>query len=129
MREDQTEPQRERDFSQVNTRELPRLSAAMVRLFKEQFGRGPENARSFYAGPDSVVCYLTDSLTPVEQSMRELGERQRLRDMRTLFQHTTEPRFRAAAEEVTGRRVTAFMSGIDIDKDVCCEVFLLEPEG
>jgi uncharacterized protein YbcI len=124
-----TELPEERDFSEANARELPRLSGAMVRLYKEQFGRGPISARSYYAGPDSVICYLTDSLTPVERSMRDLGEGQRLRDMRTLFQHLTEPQFRAAAEEVTGRRVLAFMSGIDIERDVSCEVFLLEPKG
>ena len=57
----------------------------MVRLYKEQFGRGPIGARSYYAGPDSVICYLTGLLTPVERSMRDFGEGQRLRDMRTLF--------------------------------------------
>jgi uncharacterized protein YbcI len=124
-----TERPEKRDFSEANGRDLPRLSAAMVRLYKEQFGRGPIGARSYYAGPDSVICYLTESLTPVERSMRDLGEGQRLRDMRTLFQHLTEPQFRAAAEEVTGRRVLAFMSGMDIERDVSCEVFLLEPKG
>jgi uncharacterized protein YbcI len=115
------------DYASANAAELPRLSSAMVKLYKEQFGRGPVTARSYYAGPDSVICYLTDSLTPVEQNMRDYGEGQRLRDMRTLFQHLTEPLFRAAAEEVLGRRVVAFMSGIDIDNDTACEAFLLEP--
>jgi uncharacterized protein YbcI len=115
------------DYTIANAAELPRLSSAMVKLYKEQFGRGPLSARSYYAGPDSVICYLTKSLTPVEQNMRDYGEGQRLREMRMLFQHLTEPQFRAAAEEVLGRRVIAFMSGIDIENDISCEAFVLEP--
>jgi uncharacterized protein YbcI len=106
-----------------------RLSRALTRLYKEQFGRGPEKALSYFLGPDAVVCLLYDSLTPVERSMLEMDERQRLRDIRMLFQYATEDKFRAAVEEATGRKVRAFMSGIDVDRDISCEVFTLEPLG
>ncbi|HET6174198.1 MAG TPA: Na-translocating system protein MpsC family protein [Gaiellales bacterium] len=99
----------------------------MVRIYKEQFGRGPERARSHYAGSDTIICLLHDSLTPVEHSMHAMGEDARLRDIRMMFQYATEDRFRAAVEEVTGRRVVSFMSGVDINNDVACEVFTLEP--
>jgi hypothetical protein len=36
----------------------------MVKLHKEQFGRGPTNARSYLAGADTLVCTLEDSLLP-----------------------------------------------------------------
>lgn len=56
-----------------------------------------------------------------------IGEEQRLRDLRALFQHTAEKAFRSAVEEVTGRRVIAFTSGFDARADVASEVFLLAP--
>jgi uncharacterized protein YbcI len=42
-----------------------------------------------------------------------------------LFQYAAESEFRAAVEEITGRRVVAFVSGIDTRADVAGEVFLL----
>lgn len=110
-----------------NSSDLVRVTRGLVRIYKEQFGRGPERATSHYAGPDTIICLLYESLTPVEQSMRRMGEDQRLRDVRTLFQYATEDQFRGAVEDATGRRVTGFMSGIDIHQDVACEVFMLEP--
>ncbi len=49
--------------------------------------------------------------------------------MRLFFQYATEDKFRGTVEEITGRKVVAFISGIDTRKDVSSEVFYLEPEG
>jgi uncharacterized protein YbcI len=113
--------------AQSDARVLPRVTSAMVRIYKEQFGRGPENARSYYAGPDVIICILADSLTPVERSMREMGEHQRLRDIRMMFQYAAEEKFRAAVEEVTERPVVSFMSAVDVDRDLASEIFVLGP--
>ena len=102
------------------------VSRAMVSLYKEQFGRGPETVSTHFAGSDTIISILKNSLTPVELSMRGMGEEQRLRDIRSMFQYATEPKFRAAVEEATGRRVIGFMSGTDIEHDISCEVFTLE---
>jgi uncharacterized protein YbcI len=107
---------------------LARVSREMMRIYKDQFGRGPEFARSHYAGRDTIVCLLSDSLTPVEKTMRNMGEHQRLRDIRMLFQYATEARFRAAVEEATGRKVVSFISGLDVERDIACELFVLAPE-
>jgi uncharacterized protein YbcI len=112
----------------VRGRELAQLTKSMVRIYKEQFGRGPERSRSYFAGRDTLICMLADTLTPVERSMREMGEHQRLRDIRMMFQYATETRFRAAVEEITGRRVLSFMSAVDIERDLACEIFVFEPQ-
>jgi uncharacterized protein YbcI len=104
------------------------VSKAMVKLYKEQFGRGPETVWTRYSGPDAIITILGNSLTPVERTMRDMGEEQRLRDIRMMFQHATEPKFRELVEGITGRRVIAFMSGIDVANDISCEVFTLAPE-
>ncbi|MFP5387679.1 MAG: Na-translocating system protein MpsC family protein, partial [Thermoleophilia bacterium] len=101
----------------------------MVRLYKEQFGRGPTKARTEFAGPDIVICTLEHSLTPAEQSLVQMGEHQRLRDTRMYFQHATEEKFRGVVERITGRPVRAFVSGIDTCVDVSSEVFHLGREG
>jgi uncharacterized protein YbcI len=103
------------------------LSNDMVRLYKELFGRGPTKARSAWAGPDTVICTLEDSLTAAERNLAKLGEHQRLRDVRMFFQHANEGEFTEAVERVTGRKVRAFVSGIDTHEDVSSEVFYLEP--
>ena len=105
------------------------ISNRMVLLYKEMFGRGPTKARTHFAGPDTILCTLEDSLTAAERSLVALGEHQRLRDVRMFFQHATENDFRAAVETITGRKVRAFVSGIDNEHDVASEVFYLEPEA
>jgi uncharacterized protein YbcI len=102
------------------------ISREMVRLYKEQFGRGPTKARTEFAGPDIVISTLEDSFTPAERRMEEMGEAQRLRDTRTFFQHAMESDFCAVIERLLERRVRAFVSGIDTEKDVSAEVFYLE---
>ena len=54
--------------------ELEELTRAMVRLYKELFGRGPTKARTDYAGPNIVVSSIQNSLTPAEGSMVALDE-------------------------------------------------------
>jgi uncharacterized protein YbcI len=61
------------------------LSNAMVRLYKELFGRGPTKARTNFAGPDLIVSTLEHSLTRIERHMATAGEHERLRDLRMHF--------------------------------------------
>ncbi len=109
--------------------ELAALSNAMVRLYKELFGRGPTKARTAFAGPDVLVSTLRETLTPAERNLVGLGEQQRTRDVRAFFQHASEHEFKEAVEGLTGRKVVAFVSGIDVEQDVATEVFYLEPQA
>jgi uncharacterized protein YbcI len=105
------------------------VSNALVRLYKEQFGRGPTKTRTHFAGPDVLITTLEDSMTPAERNLVAMGENQRLRDTRMFFQYATEDMFRETVEEITGRKVRAFVSGIDTAHDVSSEVFYFEPNG
>jgi uncharacterized protein YbcI len=107
---------------------LAEISREMVRIYKVQFGRGPTKARTAFAGPDLVVCTLEDTLTPVERKMAAVGAHERLRDLRLYFQHITEEQFCEVIERALGRRVRAFVSGMDTRKDVAAELFYLESE-
>jgi uncharacterized protein YbcI len=101
----------------------------MVRIYKEQFGRGPTKARTDFAGPDVIVCTLEDSLTPAERRLVEMGEHQRLRDTRMYFQYASEKEFCGVIERTVNRKVRAFISGIDASSDVSAEIFYLEPRA
>jgi len=107
--------------------ELTQITRAIVAIYKEQFGRGPNHARSHHAGPDSIVCYLEETLTPVERTLVGLGELHRLQDLRQLFQYAAETAFRSAVEEITGRSVVSFMSGNDVKNDIASEIFIFAP--
>jgi uncharacterized protein YbcI len=106
---------------------LSEISREMVRLYKEQFGRGPTRARTSFAGPDLVITTLEETFTPAEQRLADMGEHQRLRDTRLYFQYATDEDFRSVIERILGRPVRAFNSAIDTRVDVCVEVFHLEP--
>jgi uncharacterized protein YbcI len=105
------------------------LSNAMVRLYKDLFGRGPTRSRTSFAGPDLIVSTLENSLTRIEIHMAEAGEHERLRDLRMHFQYMAEADFVGAVERVTGRTVRAFVSGMDTRRDVASELFYLEPRA
>jgi hypothetical protein len=65
---------------------LLQISNAMVRLYKDAFGRGPTKARAQFAGPDTLVVLLQDSMTVAERNLAAMGEHARLRDARMFFQ-------------------------------------------
>jgi uncharacterized protein YbcI len=103
------------------------ISREMVRLYKELFGRGPTKSKADFVGPDAIIRTLEERLTPAEQALAKMGEHQRLRDTRQYFQHASEEQFRGSVERTLGRKVRAFVSGIDTHMDVSSEVFYLEP--
>src|SRR3954449_7104739 len=108
---------------------LTAASNAMVRLHKEQFGRGPTNARAHFAGPDTLVCVLEDVLLPAEHKLVAMGEHQRVRETRVAYQVATAQDFIAAIEQIFNRKVRAFTSGTDVTEDVVFETFLFERDG
>lgn len=109
---------------------LMEISNTMVRLYKDQFGRGPTAARTHWAGPDALVCILEDTLTPAERNLVRLGEHKRLRDTRLIFQYATVGEFCTPVEQITGRTVRSFHSSIDTEVDgESIEVFVLYPAG
>ena len=109
---------------------LKAISDEMVGLYKAQFGRGPQRARTEWAGPDTLVVILEDTLTPVEQSLVKMGQHERLRDTRIFFQYATLEQFCEPIERLTGRKVRSFISGIDTQVEgLSTELFVLHPAG
>jgi len=109
---------------------LMEISNTMVRLHKDQFGRGPTSARTNWAGHDALMCVLENTLTPAERNLVKMGEHERLRESRMFMQYASVREFCEPVEQITGRKVRAFMSAIDTEADgLVSEIFLLHPEG
>ncbi len=108
-----------------NRSALDEVSTVMVHLHKEQYGRGPTHARSYFAGPDLLICVLREVLLPAELKLVELGQHGRVTDTRTSYQTATKGEFTTAIEKILYRKVIAFASGIDPTNDVVFESFLL----
>ena len=118
-------PELNRDDAPPNTLSL--ISNEMVRIYKEQFGRGPTKTRTNWAGPDVLVVTLEETFTPAERSLQRMGKHQELRDLRLLFQYAQVASFTEPVERLVGRKVRAFISGIDTEADLATELFVLHP--
>jgi uncharacterized protein YbcI len=107
---------------------LQEIANAMMSQVKTQFGRGPTRARAEWCGPDTVSVFLEGILTPAEQNLIEMGEHQRLRDLRLFFQYSSVRELCEPVEAITGRKVKAFISGMDTVCDgLSVEMFILHP--
>jgi uncharacterized protein YbcI len=107
---------------------LADVSRAMVHLYKECYGKGPTKART-YASGDLVVCILEGGFMKAERTLRDAGRGDAVSDQRDALQEVLRTRFVETIEELTGRKVTTFISGVDLQTETNAELFLLEPEG
>ena len=107
---------------------LVAVSDAMVRLYRDFTGKGPSHCKAHWAGPDILVILLRGGFTAAEDTLYEAGHGGAVRDARQKLQDTLETRFNGMIEELTGRRVTAFMSAAHQHPDLQAELFLLETQ-
>ena len=104
------------------------ISNAVRQLAAEYTGRGPSRARTSIRD-NIVVVLLEDTLTKGERQLVAKGRDARVLDYRAEFQAAMREDAIAKIEELTGRKVAAFMSANHIDPDLAAEVFVLEPDG
>ena len=107
--------------------QLMQVSRALMRVYKDSLGRGPDRAHTHYAGPDAIVCCLEGTLTPVERTLTTIAGHQRLRETRILIQDAAEAEMCLLVEKITGRRVIASTSGFDVRADFATEAFKFAP--
>jgi uncharacterized protein YbcI len=103
-----------------------RISNHCVRTMNAYTGRGP--TKSWTSIEDELVTIvLRDTLTKGERSLVADGRAQLVLDTRHAYQHTMGSELVAGVEQVTGRKVIAFLSANHIDPDIAIESFVLEP--
>ncbi len=105
---------------------LAQISNAMVRIYKEHWGKGPTKARTIYT-EDIVLTRLEEVFTKAEATLIRAGREEEVRNMRIAFQRELEHEFVGAVERLTGRKVQAFVSEIHAATNMGIELFVLEP--
>ncbi len=104
------------------------ISRAMVGLYKQHYGKGPVRCRT-YVEPELVLVVLGEGYTAAEQTMFEAGKWHDVRSARQIWQDSMQERFVTTIEELTGRKVAAFMSANRQDPDFAVEIFVLEHQA
>jgi uncharacterized protein YbcI len=105
---------------------LANVSRRMVMLYKESYGKGPTQARTYYQD-DTVLVLLRGGFTRVEETLLRDGRGAAVHEQRAVFQQVMHDRFVEIVEEEIGRRVVAFMSTTHQEPDLNAELFVLEP--
>ncbi len=101
------------------------ISREIVGVYADYYGRGPTKAKTIWR-EDVITCILEDAFTRAERVLVDGGRFEQVRLNRQAFQDQIEPLFRAKIERVTGRRVKACLSQINVD-GLAAEIFVLGP--
>lgn len=102
------------------------ISNMVVREITRAVGRGPTRARTTL-GQDVIIVVLEDTLTKGERTLLETGEGEAVLTIRRLWQKAMREKCCKQIENLTGRRVAAFLSDDHVDPDIAVEVFVLLP--
>jgi uncharacterized protein YbcI len=101
---------------------------AITRLHRDHYGRGATRTRTVFQR-NTVVAFLEDIYTPLERTLIDAGDADTVKSTRQAFQMAMRGAFSSAVEEITGRKVIAFMSQVHFDPDMAAEIFVLEPRA
>ncbi len=103
-----------------------RISNHFVQQMSAYTGRGPTRAWTSL-DHDLISVVLRDTLTKGERSLVADDRTQLVLDMRKAYQSTMRQDLVAGVEQITARKVIAFLSDNHIDPDNAIESFVLEP--
>ncbi len=105
---------------------LAAISTRIVAILRDHYGRGPMKAKT-YALDDLIVVVMRGSgFTPLEKTIMDSGNPDRVVAMRHEFQHMMSKRFTETIEELSGRNVVAFLSQAHVDPDITIEIFFVD---
>jgi uncharacterized protein YbcI len=110
----------------ISGEQLGDISRALVQLYKDCYGKGPTEARTYMAG-DLVVCLLQGGFQKGEKTLCDAGRWEAVSDNRAAIQDVLRPRIINTIEDITDRSVITLISGVDVQTETNAEVFVLEP--
>jgi uncharacterized protein YbcI len=95
-------------------------------MLREHYGRGPTKAKTYVLDDIIVVVMRGSGFIPLEQTIMDSGEPELVIAMREDFQRVMASRFQRAIEELTGCKVVAFASRVQIEPDIMMEIFFVD---
>ena len=108
---------------------LAALSRGLVQLFRHRAGRGPTQAKAFWAGDDALLVLFGGGYTKAEKTLWDQGRPDTAVAYRHAVLDALEDEMREVVEEAVGREVAAVLATAHHDPDVMAAVFLLESLG
>ena len=105
---------------------LAAISTSIVGILRDHYGRGPMKAKT-YALDDIIVVVMRGSgFTPLEQTIMDSGDPERVVAMREDFQRVMKERYSETIKRLTGRNVVAFLSQAHVEPDITIEIFFVD---
>jgi uncharacterized protein YbcI len=108
---------------------LAAVNEAMVGFHQRYYHREPVTAKTMLLGDDLLACVLGGVYTDVEKTMIEIQHSTLVQETRNAFQNAMRDKFINAVQDLSGRRVLAFISNHHVGPDMEIELFLLMPDG
>lgn len=105
---------------------LSAITTAIVGIRREHYGRGAMHAKAYVNDDLIVVVMRANGLTPFERTLVEGGEPERVIALRTQFLDLMAGLHTRTVEQLTHRRVLAFLHHVTIEPDITLESFLLD---
>ena len=99
----------------------------MVQLYSRKLGRGPTKAR-IIANTNAVLVIFEDGLTKSERTLMGAGDVDQVTRNRQRITEAMRLESTAIIESLTGRTVTAYLTGLDPEANVSATVFLLDTQ-
>jgi uncharacterized protein YbcI len=108
---------------------LVAVTDAMVALHERYHHRAPVTAKTLLLGDDLLACVMGGVYTDVEKTMIELQRTTIVQETRSAFQNAMQHKFIAVVEDLSGRKVLAFVSNHHVGPDMEIELFVLRPSS
>jgi uncharacterized protein YbcI len=105
---------------------LAAISTSIVGILREHYGRGPMKAKTYVLDDLIIVVMRGSGFTPLEKTIMESGQPDRVIAMREDFQRVMADRYRQTIEKLTGRNVVAFLSQAHVEPDITMEIFFVD---
>ena len=102
------------------------ISTGIVGILREHYGRGPMKAKTYVLDDVIVVVLRGSGFTPLEQTIMDSGQPDRVVAMREDFQQVMAERYKETVEELTGRKVLAFLSEAHVEPDITMVIFFVD---
>ena len=102
-----------------------RLATAIVRRYRERFGRGPTESKA-YVTDDVAFVILRNAQTDVERSLVAGGELDSVELLRRRVRRLAADEFCAVTEQIVGRKVVAMLGDHNAVANASVLVFLFE---
>jgi uncharacterized protein YbcI len=105
---------------------LAQISTGIVAMLREHYGRGPMKAKTYVLDDVILVVMRGSGFTALEQTHMDSGQPGEVVAMREQFQELMAKRYKDMIEDLTGRKVVAFLSQAHVEPDITVEMFVVD---